>query len=336
MQWTGSVFAASAGHTMPEPRPEPDPAVETDSTAPPLVVILGPTAIGKTALSITLAQALNGEIVSADSRQIYCSMDIGTAKPPPAERAAVPHHLLDLVAPDEILTLAQYQHAAYETIDAIHAGDCLPFLVGGTGQYITAVIEGWGIPEVVPNHALRAELEQYAAEHGALALHDRLRASDPAAADRIDYRNVRRVVRALEVYLETGTPISVQQNKQPPPYRMIQIGLTMPREQLYERADKRIDQMIAGGLLDEVRGLLAVGYTWDTPAMSGLGYAQWKPYLDGEISLEAAIAAIRHDTRAYIRRQYTWFKGHDAGIHWIDVNQVTPEMVLTWLKKQLP
>jgi tRNA dimethylallyltransferase len=298
-------------------------------------VILGPTASGKTTLSILLAQALNGEIVSADSRQIYRMMDIGTAKPAPAERAAIPHHLLDMVNPDELLTLAQYQRAAYQTIDSIHARERLPFLVGGTGQYITAVIEGWGIPEVAPNPALRAELEQYAADHGALALHDRLRASDPAAAERIDFRNVRRVIRALEVYLETGTPISVQQNKQPPPYHIIQIGLTMPRDQLYEHADNRIDRMIADGLLDEVRALLTAGYTWETPAMSGLGYAQWKSYLDGEISFDEAAAAIRRDTRAYIRRQYTWFHGHDAGIHWIDVSQTTPSQVLSWLERQL-
>jgi tRNA dimethylallyltransferase len=299
------------------------------------VVILGPTASGKTTLAIQVAQALNGEIVSADSRQIYRGMDIGTAKPTPAERAAAQHHLLDVVAPDEPFTLAQYQRAAYDTTDAIGARGRLPLLVGGTGQYITAVIEGWGIPEVPPNADLRADLEAFAAEHGPQALHDRLREVDPPAAARIDPRNARRVIRALEVFMETGKPITVLQRKSPPPYRVLQIGLTMPREHLYARIDARIDHMMDTGLLDEVRGLVEAGYTWDCPAMSGLGYAQWRPYLAGEIAVEDAVAAIRRDTRAFARRQYTWFKARTAGIRWIDTNETSRDTVIglvqSWL-----
>lgn len=255
-------------------------------------------------------------------------MDIGTAKPTAEERAAAPHHLLDVVAPDETFTLAQYQRVAYAAINAIHARGRRPILAGGTGQYITAVIEGWGIPEVAPHPDLRAELESFAEEHGARALHDRLRAADPAAADRIDYRNIRRMIRALEVFLVTGTPISVLQRKSPPPYRVLQIGLTMPREKLYERIDTRIDRMLADGLLGEVRALLEAGYTWECPALSGLGYAQWRAYLNGESTQEEAVVAIRRATRAFARRQYTWFRGHDSGIHWFDSTQTDPAAVL--------
>lgn len=325
--------------TLPLPRPEPEPALAaTEPDALPIVVILGPTAAGKTALAITLAQQLDGEIISADSRQIYRYMDIGTAKATPAERAAVPHHLIDVVPPDKTYSLAQFQRAAYETIDAIHVRDRLPFLVGGTGQYISAVVEGWGIPEVPPNTNLRRKLEAFVAEHGPARLHDRLRAADPAAAERIDYRNVRRIIRALEVYLETGTPITVLQRKNTPPYRIFQIGLTMPRENLYARADTRVSRMIDDGLLAEVRELLERGYTWDCPAMSGLGYGQWRSFLQDEATLEDTRLAICHATHAFIRRQYTWFRGHETGVHWLDSAQ-TPsdptETALAWLQNWL-
>jgi tRNA dimethylallyltransferase len=282
-----------------------------------LLVILGPTAVGKTGLAIELAQALDGEIISADSRQIYRFMDIGTAKPTPAQRQAVPHHLLDVVNPDENLALARYQKLAYQAIDAVHQRGHLPLLVGGTGQYITAVVEGWTIPEVPPNNLLRAELEAFAAEHGSQALHDRLAALDPTAAASIDHRNVRRVVRALEVCLETGQPISELQRKQPPPYRRIRtLGLTLERETLYRTADTRVDQMMAEGFLDEVSHLLEMGYSPTLPSMSGLGYAQLSAHLAGGVSLEQAVEDTKHATHDFIRRQYTWFRGHDNGILW--------------------
>jgi tRNA dimethylallyltransferase len=198
----------------------------------PLIVILGPTAVGKTDLAIEIAQAIQGEIISADSRQIYRYMDIGTAKPTTQQQKAAPHHLLDVVDPDENLALAQYQKMAYQTIADTHQRGHTPMLVGGTGQYITAVVEGWTIPEVPPNEELRAELETYASEQGAAALHERLRQLDPAAADNIDYRNIRRVVRALEVGIESGQPISELQRKRPPPYRTLTYGLTLEREPL--------------------------------------------------------------------------------------------------------
>jgi tRNA dimethylallyltransferase len=328
----------SSGNAATAVRPAADPAPAPDRCAappPPLVVILGPTASGKTALAIQVAQALDGEIINADSRQIYRHMDIGTAKPTPAERVAASHHLLDIVTPDQSYTLAEYQRAAYDTINTLHARGKLPLLVGGTGQYITAVIEGWSLPGVPPNPDLRAELEVFAAEHGAQALHDRLREADPDAAARIDYRNVRRVIRALEVYLETGTPITVLQRKTPPLYRVLQLGLTLPRDQLYARIDARVERMVSDGLLEEVRALLEAGYTWDCPAMSGLGYIQWRPYLDGAITLPDVITAIRHETHAFARRQYTWFNGHDTGLQWLNINQTAPDDVITSIRHWL-
>ncbi len=304
----------------------------------PLIVILGPTAVGKTSRAVELAQALSGEIVNADSRQVYRGMDIGTAKPAPAQLAQVPHHLIDILNPDETLSLAQYQALARAAIADIHQRGRLPLLVGGTGQYITGLIEGWTTPGVAPNPRLRAELEAFAAAHSSAALHARLRQHDASAADSIDHRNVRRVVRALEVCIETGRPFSQQQRKQPPPYRMRQYGLTMDRERLYAQADQRLADMLARGFLDEVQHLLAMGYTRSLPALSALGYAQLAQHLTGDASLEAALTAIRRATRAFIRRQYTWFRGHDTGIIWLDAETLDTTALVKaaedWLLKQ--
>jgi tRNA dimethylallyltransferase len=284
-----------------------------------LVVIVGPTAVGKTRLALRLAQEFGGEIVSADSRQVYRGMDIGTAKPTPEERRRVPHHLIDVVAPDEPFTLAQYQELAYDAIADVLARGKVPFLVGGTGQYVRAVVEGWGIPRVAPNEELRAELYRQAELEGPWALHARLREVDPAAAERIDPSNVRRVVRALEVYLETGQPISELQRKKPPLYRILHIGLTMERQELYRRVDERVDRMIEQGLVEEVRGLVERGYGYDLSSMSGLGYQQIGMYLRGLVSLEEAIQLIKHHTRRFVRHQYNWFRLDDEAIRWFDV-----------------
>ncbi len=298
----------------------------------PVVVIAGPTGIGKTALAVAIAQSLRGEIVNADSRQIYRYMEIGTAKPTPDERAAVPHHLIDLVDPDQPLTLSEYQALAYAAIDDIHRRGKVALLVGGTGQYITAVLEGWHTPEVAPNPRLRAELETYAEQFGALALFERLRALDPASGARMDPYNVRRTVRALEVCLETGHPFSAQRRKMPPSYRTLELGLTMDREALYARLDTRIDRMIAGGLLDEVRALHQRGYDWHLPSMSGLGYAQLGAHVRGEIGLDDAISAIKRDTRTFVRRQYTWFRRHGA-LQWLEqpASASVCRMIEPWL-----
>lgn len=304
----------------------------------PLLVIPGPTAVGKSGLAVELAEAISGEIINADSRQIYRLMDIGTAKPTPEQRARIPHHLLDIVNPDENLSLAQYQKLAYAATAAIHEREHVPLLVGGTGQYITAVIEGWTVPEVPPNPTLRAELEAFAAEHGSAALHRRLSQSDPAAAASIDHRNVRRVIRALEVYLESGQPISKLQRKQPPPYQIRQYGLTLDRADLYAQADNRVDEMMAQGFLDEVRWLLEQGYSRTLPSMSGLGYRELAAHLLDGLPLDEAVAATKIATHDFIRRQYTWFRGHDSGILWHNMKDVDlPALIREtagWLQKQ--
>ena len=300
-----------------------------------LLVIVGPTAVGKTALSLALARRLDGEIVSADSRQIYRSMDIGTAKATPAEQAAAPHHLIDVVAPDEELTLSHYRRLASDGIADIARRGRLPILVGGTGLYVRALLEGWSVPAVPPQPELRRALEQRAARDGADALHRRLAEVDPESAARIDARNVRRVIRALEVYHATGRPISALQDKAPPDYRVLTIGLTMPRPDLYRRIDERVDRMVAAGLVEEVRALMERGYGIDLPAMSGLGYRQIVQHLRGEISLDEAVALIKRHTRRFVRQQYNWFRLSDPTIRWVDVSEPFLTRVEAWVRDWL-
>jgi tRNA dimethylallyltransferase len=287
---------------------------------PPLIVVVGPTAVGKTETAVRLCGDFQGEIISADSRQVYRELDIGTAKPTPEEQSLAVHHLIDVVDPDQMLGLAEFQEMAYTAINDVLSRDRVPFLVGGTGQWVKGVNEGWGIPRVPPDYALRAELEAEAERDGPQLLHARLAGVDPDAAARIDYRNVRRVIRALEVYLKTGVPISQQRLAQPPSYRILQIGLTMPREMLYARVDARVDRMLEKGLLVEVSRLANQGYSLDLPAMSGLGYRQTGQHLAGEISLDEAIRLIKKETRRFVRQQYNWFRLDDPTIHWFDVS----------------
>lgn len=282
----------------------------------PLVAILGPTAVGKSALALKLAQEFRGEIVSADSRQVYRGMDIGTAKPSPVEQQLVPHHLIDLVNPDESFTLAEYQPRAYTVIAQIHARGNIPFLVGGTGLYVRAVLDGLAIPRVAPDPQRRKELER----EDAPMLYARLQQLDPVAAARIEPRNKRRVIRALEVCETAGKPISELQTLNAPNYRILRIGLTMPREELYARINARVDQMIDAGLFDEVRALIAQGYASKLPAMSGLGYRQIAAYLKGTSTRAEAIHCLKRDTRRFVHHQYSWFRLDDARIRWFDLS----------------
>jgi tRNA dimethylallyltransferase len=291
---------------------------------PALILIIGPTAVGKTELAIQLAQSLNGEIVSADSRLFYRGMDIGTAKPSPTELARVPHHLIDIVNPDETLSLAVFQQRAQEIIADIHVRGKLPFLVGGTGQYIRAVTEGWTPPEVVPNVRLRDELERLALsrvegmkeEKGTYWLHEKLAALDPEAAEKIDARNFRRTIRALEVIFTTGRKFSEQRGQGDSPYQLITIGLNRPRAELYQRVDERIEKMFADGLLDEVRGLLNQGCSPTLPSMSAIGYRECVSVVKGELTTEQAKAEMKRITRVFVRRQANWFKESDPQIRW--------------------
>lgn len=275
---------------------------------PPLVAIVGPTGVGKTRLGVALARRHGGEIVNADSRQVYRGMDIGTAKPTAAEQAAARHHLVDVVAPDEPFSLALFVRMAADAIADITARGRLPLLVGGTGQYVTAVLEGWRVPEVPPQPELRARLEGQAREHGAAVLHARLATIDPQAAATIDPNNLRRIVRALEVYEITGRPISTLQQRQPPPYAIRTLWLAADRERLFARIDDRVDAMIAAGLVDEVAGLHARGYDWSLPAMSSLGYKEFRPFFEQHAPLEECVQRLKWNTHAFVRKQDMWWR----------------------------
>jgi tRNA dimethylallyltransferase len=273
--------------------------------------------VGKTALSLHLALEFNGEIVSADSRLFYRGLNIGTDKPSPAEHSLVPHHLIDICDPDETLSLGEYQRLAYSTIDAIHQRGRLPILVGGTGQYVWAVVEGWGIPQVAPQPALRLALSHLAGAELARWLHY----LDPVAAQKIDPRNVRRLIRGLEVILVKGRRLSELQRKQSPPYRPGIVGLFRDRATLYQRINERVDKMMAVGLLAEIETLRQAGYGRHLPAMSGLGYKQLWAYLDGEMSLEEAVERAKFETHRFVRQQATWFRLDDPAITWFDMEK---------------
>lgn len=275
---------------------------------PPLIVITGPTAVGKTAASIALARELDGDVVNADSRYFYRGMDIGTAKPDLAERQRVPHHLIDILDPTDAMSLARYQDLANAAIHDIHARGRLPFLVGGTPQYINAVVDGWRIPRVEPDADLRHGLEREAAAHGVAPLLERLRRVDPVAAARIG-PNLRRIVRALEVYEATGQPISAQQGKGPLPFAAREYWLSLPRERLYAAIDARVDDQIARGLIEEVRHLVDdLDVPPDAPAMSSLGYRQALPAVRGTASVAEVAERIKFETHRYVRHQETWLR----------------------------
>ncbi|MEW6718723.1 MAG: tRNA (adenosine(37)-N6)-dimethylallyltransferase MiaA [Chloroflexota bacterium] len=289
----------------------------------PLIAIVGPTAVGKTEIAIDLAERLGGEIVSADSRLFYRGMDVGTDKPSPEQRARLPHHLIDVVDPHEVWSLAVYKQAAKMAIADIHSRGKLPFLVGGAGQYVRAIIENWVVPKVKPDPGLRLLLESWAEEVHPKGLHTRLVALDPEAAEKIDYRNVRRTIRALEVIFRTGKKFSEQRVQGTALYRSLVVGLTCPRKELYARIDARIQSMMEAGLVEEVETLLTRGYTPDLPSFSAIGYREIASYVRGELSLEEAVSAMKQHTRRFVRRQANWFKLDDPGIKWFQVNTDT-------------
>lgn len=284
-----------------------------------VLVIVGPTAVGKTELSLRLAEVLDGEIVSMDSRLIYRGMDIGTAKPSLVELARVPHHMIDLADPDENWSLALFKRQVLHEIDDIQSHGRLAILVGGTGQYVRALMEGWEIPSQKPDYGLREILEEWGRENGSGTLHQKLGLIDPEAALAIDPNNLRRVVRALEVIFLTGRKFSIQQRKTPPDLKFWIIGLTRPRDELYKRVDARIEAMFDAGLIEEVQTLLAEGYGENDAPLSAIGYREVIQTIRGEISLEEAKALMRRKTREFIRRQANWFKRSDEQIHWYEM-----------------
>ena len=284
----------------------------------PLIAVVGPTAIGKTEAAISLAQKIGGEIVNADSRQVYRYMDIGTAKPTPPERSQVPHHLFDIIDPDEDFSLALYQHMASRAVDDIHNRGKAPVLVGGSGQYVWAILEGWRVPEIPPNPEIREELEFRAKIEGGDVLYRELQAIDPESAGQIDSRNLRRVIRALEVCRITGKRFSELRIKKPPNFDVRIVGITAERDELYRRIDERVGRMIEAGFVDEVSGLINKGYSLDLPAMSSLGYREIGRYLNGELELPEAGEQIKFATHRFARHQYAWFSLSDKRILWFD------------------
>jgi tRNA dimethylallyltransferase len=301
----------------------------------PLVIILGPTAVGKSEVSILLAERFGGEIVSSDSRLFYRGMDIGTAKPTLVERARVPHHLIDVAEPDEIWNLGIFQQETYRVIKDILARSRLPFLVGGTGQFIRSITDGWSLPMVTPNPRLREVLTNWAQTIGSITLHSKLALLDPQAARAIDPSNKRRTVRALEVIFSTGKLFSAQRKQGHMLFNPLVLGLTCPRAELYQRIDNRISKMIEAGLVGEVEQLLERGYSPHLPTMTAIGYGEIVLYLDGKVTLDEAIRLMKRRTRIFVRRQANWFREDDPRIHWFTNNPAIVDemgnMIDEWL-----
>ena len=281
---------------------------------PPLLAVVGPTASGKTDLALRLASCLNGEIVSADSRQVYLYMDIGTAKPSATDRLRIRHHLVDTVTPDVTFSLVRFLQEARRAIHEIHGRSRLPILAGGTAQYVWALLQGWQVPEAEPDLGVRSEFERRVENEGAQALYDELRTLDPRRAAEVQPSNVRRVIRALEVHHALGEQGGLR--KVGPSFRTKIIGLALQREALYERIDARVDRMIAEGWVNEVRGLLERGYGPEHSSMSGVGYRELGQSLEGKLSLEDAVRRTKYGTHRFARGQHAWFRGDDDRISW--------------------
>ena len=291
----------------------------------PFIAILGPTASGKTALSLKIAKMFDGEIISADSRQVYKFMDIGTDKILEAEQQGIPHHMLDILEPDEEFTLADFKKLGLKAIEDIERRHKIPILVGGTGLYFNAIMQNYQIPSVPPNAELRRKLNKFAEENGAEALHAMLRERDPQAAAGIHPNNVRYVIRALEINIAGKIPKI--DTKGEPVFDVFTIGISWPREALYARIDRRVDRQIERGLIDETKSLLERGFSEKLPSMSSLGYPEIIAYIREEIPLEKAVETIKKNTRNYAKRQMTWFRQY-GDIHWLDGQELE-----TFLKK---
>lgn len=290
---------------------------------PNVIVICGPTALGKTSIAIDLARTFNGEIVGADSMQIYRHMNIGTAKPTPYEQSRVPHHMIDIVDPDEPFDARRFAIMAHEKIMDLHARRVTPFVIGGTGLYIKALLHG--LFEAMPaDRDVRARLKQEAEIHGTGFLHKRLSQQDSATAKRIHPNDTYRILRALEVYELTGKPITELQSEHrftDKPFRVVKIGLHMDRDIIYDRINHRVDAMIDSGLVDEVKGLLGMGYSADLKSMQSIGYRHMVDFIEGHSSWEEALRTLKRDTRRYAKRQLTWFKA-DSAIVWKEPGQL--------------
>ena len=286
----------------------------------PLIAVVGATCVGKTNAAIRLARHVDGEVISADSRYLYRGMDIGTATPTEAEMEDVPHHLISFLDPTDEYSLTLYQRDAYRAIADVHARGRVPILAGGTPLYVNALLEGWRIPEVPPDPEFRAAMEHLAHIEGVESLHEHLIKVDPAAAERIPPTNVRRVIRALEIHRATGQRMTEIEGKSPPPYRVLRIGLTLPREELYRRIDARVEDQITQGLLEETRALVDAGVAPNAPAMSAIGYPEMVDVIRGRMDLGEAIERIKFHTHRYARHQTTWLR-RMRDVIWFDPDE---------------
>lgn len=289
---------------------------------PPLIVITGPTATGKTEVGAMVAEMVGGEVVSADSMLIYRGMDIGTAKPDSREMRGIPHHMLDIVEPDHNYSVAMFQLQAREVIAHISGNGKIPLLVGGTGLYIRAVIDDYDFTGAPGDKSYRERLQQLALESGPELLHKKLGEVDPKSALKLHPGDTRRIIRALEVYNQTGKPISDYQrigDKTCSHYNLFMFGLTLSRPKLYHRIEQRVDRMIEAGLVNEVKFLMERGYSVELNSMRGLGYKEIASYLKGSVSLEQAIEALKRNTRRFAKRQLTWFR-RDERIEWFELD----------------
>ena len=308
-------------------------------TKKPLIILTGPTAVGKTKLSIELAKAVNGQMISADSMQVYRHMDIGTAKIRPEEMQGIPHYLIDVLDPWESFDVVRFQTMAKEALEKIYTAGAIPIVVGGTGFYIQALLYNIDFDENDSETGYRSELQSFAERHGVEALHDRLRQVDEKSADMIHPNNIKRVIRALEFYHQTGTRISEHnetQRQKESPYRFVYFVLDDERERIYRRIDQRIDQMLDQGLVAEVKQLRDMGCTRDMVSMQGLGYKEILAYLDGECTLEEAVYILKRDTRHFAKRQLTWFRRENE-VRWIERQEYPDEAaMLQAMLAQLP
>jgi tRNA dimethylallyltransferase len=305
-----------------------------DRSSRPLIAIVGATATGKSELAVRLAEAFNGEVVNTDAYSLYRGLDIGTAKPSAEMQARVRHHLIDVAGPDEPLTLARFLDAAQAALDGIWSRGKLPVLAGGSGQYVWALLEGWQVPRVAPDPVLRAELDALPVG----ALHDRLAALDPEAASRLDPNNPRRLVRAIEVVSRTGLPLAACQTRRPIDADVLILGLRLPRDELYERLDRRTEAQFAAGLVEEVRRLRDAGYGDTSPVRGGVGYKEVSAYLDGAYGLDEALQRTKNANHRLVRRQGAWFKDGDPRINWLDASadpfDAALELTQGWLERQ--
>jgi tRNA dimethylallyltransferase len=300
----------------------------------PLIAVVGATATGKSDVAVALARAFGGEVVGADSRQVYTGMAIGTAQPSAALLAAAPHHLIAYLPPDAPFGLARYLDDARDVVAAIRARGRRPIVAGGSGQYVWALLEGWTVPRVAPDPALRAGLAAYAAEHGAAALYARLLSEDPAAAALIHPNNLRRVIRALEVLAHTGVPFSAQRGKTVAEPAIV-IGLRLTRAELYTRIDRRVEQMYSAGLIDELLALRQAGYTPNLPSQRSIGYPEAWSVVAGTLHASEAIAATQQATHRLARQQATWFRADDPRICWLDAGEDAAERAIAAVTERL-